>query len=449
MPLDEANLLQTLDAMLFSPYLSDPATGVALEVENTALALERPGRPIHSADYQNPWSPIHQQGNPIVTKRFSDLVDQAIALTTYYQPNGHQISAMYQQVLGAQVTSQTLSVAEKQQFEAADKLLFTVATVRDQKTGQLITTKVPSAVYRDYQRAKASYTRAVAVYNAQYMQYMRTPEGRETWPLLSASLHGAVDRALDDLVAAQATKVEDALTVIERVPDAIAQAFQDAQQLFTSSRQPDPMVPKAFFVPSYASPSDWSSEAEPWIEVAFSAQTRDQTMADAGTDTAVEFQLTEIAADRPSQLWSIAQQTFSLDSKTDRLSLRLEYELVTIERPWLHFSLFSLPNWHVAGIAPGQLSDGTRNQSADQMFPLLPQSFVVVRNLQISADWGQVDLDRIHAALAGDQPAAFAGFWLNQPGTYQAQFKDDTLTFPGIHLVGWINRLVPFSPPKL
>ena len=446
MPIDEANLLQTLDAMLFSPFLSDPATGVTLEgLENTAIVLERPGRPIHAADYQNPWSPNHHQGSPIVTKRFSNLVDQAIALTAYYQPNGHQISAMYQQVLGAQVTSPTPSVAEKQQSKAADQLLFTVATVRDQKTGQLITTKVPSAVYRNYQRAKVNYTHAVAAYNAQYMQYTRTSEGRETWPLLSASLHGPVDQASDDLVAAQATKVEDALDVIERMPDAIAQAFQDAQQLFTSSRQPDPTVPKEFFVPSYASPSDWSSESETWIEIAFSAQ----TIADAGTDTAVEFQLTEVAADRPSQLWSIAQQTFSLDPKTDRLSLRLEYELVTIERPWLHFSLFSLPNWHVSDIAPGQLSDGTRNQSADQMFPLLPQSFVAVRDLQISADWGQVDLERIHTALAGDQPAAFAGFWLNQPGVYQAQFKDDTLTFPGIHLVGWINRLVPFSPPKL
>ena len=122
-----------------------------------------------------------------------------------------------------------------------------------------------------------------------------------------------------------------------------------------------------------------------------------------------------------------------------------------IERPWLRVDLLGLPGWSIKNLAPGAFSSGSKTDQHTRLLPLIPQSFVVIRNLRIKAAWGKQDLERIQQVTSNSATTAFGLFLLSCSGTqtdrFESHFESDTLSTPDPQILGWINAITPFSPP--
>ncbi len=143
-----------------------------------------------------------------------------------------------------------------------------------------------------------------------------------------------------------------------------------------------------------------------------------------------------------------------LSSETSDLQISFRFCRVAIRRPWLMMSILKLQGWHFTGQSAGSFSTG-RTDSNPGSFPLLPTAFIAVRDLKIKGTWSQSD--RAIAELAASDtgntvafgPFALSGkYGSDQAGSvYKSQFDGQTLSVPGLQILGWMNQVVPFSPP--
>ncbi|AFY36079.1 hypothetical protein [Calothrix sp. PCC 7507] len=143
----------------------------------------------------------------------------------------------------------------------------------------------------------------------------------------------------------------------------------------------------------------------------------------------------------------------SLDQETSDLQISFRFCRVAIRRPWLTMSLLKLKGWKLASQEAGSLSTG-RIDNNPGLFPLLPTAFIAIRDLEIRGTWGKKDQAIAQMAASGSGTVGFGPFALNgrygtdQAGaTYTAKFDGQTLSAPGLQILGWINQVVPYSPP--
>lgn len=137
------------------------------------------------------------------------------------------------------------------------------------------------------------------------------------------------------------------------------------------------------------------------------------------------------------------------------LEISFRFCRVAIQRPWMRLSLMKLAGWHLTGQAAGSFSTG-QIQSNSGSFPLMPIAFIAVRDLQIRGTWSRKDRAIAELAAAGTGGnVAFGPFSLSgrygsdQAGSvYQSKFDGVTLSAPGLQVLGWINQVVPFTPPS-
>lgn len=458
MAINETQVMQAVYDLLFASVTTTPPGAPApTGFENAVITVENPGRPIRVADYHKAWSPGSKISDALATKRFAMLVDPAPAFAEQYQPNGHSISSLYQQVLGAQFATQQPTAIDRQAYDDAEKFLFREVTVTDEETRKKITKQVDSAIYRNYKQAKADYAKALATYHAHYLEFMKTAAGRQKWPLIGTTFRTPVDIAWNQLQAAEANRVEDALAALEQAGDQqLARVFKDANQQFLGYQRPDPTNPNQAFATSYALPSNWTDLSQAWAQVSIMSEATQTQVDRTGTSADLASTAPDREGSHEDSLWVIRQdqseERYALDSTTRSLSIQFEYSLVVIERPWLRVDLLGLPGWSIKNLAPGAFSSGSKTDQHTRLLPLIPQSFVVIRNLQIKAAWGKQDLERIQQVMSNSATTAFGSFLLScsstQTNRFESHFEHDTLSTPNPQILGWINTITPFSPPS-
>lgn len=120
---------------------------------------------------------------------------------------------------------------------------------------------------------------------------------------------------------------------------------------------------------------------------------------------------------------------------TDSFSTSFRVCRVDIERPWLDLALLGANDWWMFGVPGGAYSTGTTDSNPG-MFPLLTTSFVVIRDLKISANWSQDD--RKHLANA----ASFGFFDLRN-----GIVANNTIEVKGLQIIAWMSRVMPRLPP--
>lgn len=117
---------------------------------------------------------------------------------------------------------------------------------------------------------------------------------------------------------------------------------------------------------------------------------------------------------------------------TSQISIKFDYCLVHIGRPWLQNAFLNDHSWYVPGVPKGQVT----SSSVGTNFTLLPIGFVVIRNLVIEADWTSEDL--ANASLATD----FGPFKVTK------ESGANRLAHPGIQIIGWLLQKLPSLPPN-
>jgi hypothetical protein len=167
------------------------------------------------------------------------------------------------------------------------------------------------------------------------------------------------------------------------------------------------------------------------------------------------------------------------DTSTN-VSIELEWGLCRIERPWLVSDLFHMDGWYLVNAHKNSISDGTiegQVKNIQQLLPMIPTAFLVVRNVKITADnWGQAGeaLANAYSNYQGQTDdssssesgsAGFLGFGgsaahsqYDYHGDANNSASDDwgwsfhktgqkgTLTIDGSQIVGFIGEIVPACP---
>lgn len=120
---------------------------------------------------------------------------------------------------------------------------------------------------------------------------------------------------------------------------------------------------------------------------------------------------------------------------TNGYRLSFKYCRVNIDRDWFKLALLSTKNWYMFNTAAQEYSTGNADDNPG-MFPLLPVSFIVIRDLKITANWSQEDKRTLGQAVS------FGPFDIRQ-----RTLRQNTLEVKGLQIIAWISRLMPPLPP--
>jgi hypothetical protein len=118
------------------------------------------------------------------------------------------------------------------------------------------------------------------------------------------------------------------------------------------------------------------------------------------------------------------------------LSMRFDYRIVEVRRPWLSAEFLNSANWFASGLPARSVAAGSYAGTAGRL-DFVPVKFVVVKNLSITARWADED----RAFAAGDA-ASLGPFSL----VYK-RFENDTLSCPGLQIIAWFCQIMPPLPP--
>lgn len=456
------NMVQSIyDRIFDSVTKAEPGGKPLLQSATTLLSLCKPGMAINPKDYKNPWTPGNINGSQLSALNTAMLVDVAPKLNSLYTDSGNTVSQTYGQIMSSvNVKAQPPNPAIDQQLKDANSVLYRTINVTDPDTGEVTVKTIESQLYRDYQDNQSAYMAARAAYIAAYLDAQKSQSGKSTWPLLAPTLQLPVKSAYDKWRSNFADKIEQALAIMNTTSaNALSKAFDQAKKLFEGygailDESGSGMGPLTYR--SYLLPSDWYSptSSSKWTVV-------DISSGSVSTSSKSDFTSYGGSAGFNMGLWSVggsaghSSQNQHMNNETSGLRISFEYTVVNIRRPWITFNLLGIPGWDLSNLyAKGKISNGTKDGQDNSLMPALPTSFVVVRNIIISAKWAKSDWDLAKSQTSGGGSIGWGPFKIggsysssNSKETFTSSFADGKITVPGVQIIGWISQLVPYCPP--
>lgn len=471
---DSDVLVQRLYDRIFDFLTEGDGGGPAFDPAKIFFTLEPRGRIIDPKDFADAWTPSNPNGSREAAGNICDIADEAPILCARHTAGPAKVSELYEQVLRATIT------ADEQPSEAAKNAY--------RKANDFLNAQVPnpnapgrvsprqSQVYQTYQIDRIAYQNAASAFRSAYAAARADLELEAAWPPRAASLQAAVERTWSAWRAAQADEVESALAILESSGvEQVKRAFADAADLLDSFKmQFDEGEPRRC---SLLLPADWSqpSVSDSWPNVHF-----DNARAAANPNS--DYLKCPRAGGFSVGLWSAGDRpsssspSFHSDASADSVKISYQYALISICRPWLAGHLFSLPGWRVTvakkrrwladllfnmpgwrmvPMKKGALSSGSRAGQERALFPLLPQAFLAIKNLEITGNFSSSELREANGlidagASVGWGPFAVSG--LHSRGGSEEPVKGAAdsagIRAPFVQIIGWVNDILPFCPPE-
>ncbi|WP_157882571.1 hypothetical protein [Streptomyces silvensis] len=460
MAIDQKQLLQSIYDAIFDALTVTPS-GIGggqpiLRRASTYMSLQLPGNPVDSAQFANPWSPSNPNGSVAASENFATLVDPVPLLTPSYAVGGVSTDTVYGEIVRANVNAQQPDPEGQKAYEKAFNTLFVDGQDFDEN-GLPVTVKVDSPLYRNYKNKFQLYNAALLSYTTNFLQYdLSKPEDQRKWAILAPVLRAPVDLAYQDLQAASPGVVESALATLGQFQQSsLAGIFSRARQTYLQTRRGSLVDPNIFWHLCEAFPGNWFAESGATNFTALTLQSsrlrlnEESRFSRYGSGGGINLGLWRVGA-----AGSTERTQYSLQTETSNMTISFRFGRIEIRRRWLDASLMSLRGWSTAGRRPGDYSTGEVNDKNEGIFSLLPSSFILARDIKISADWGSTDLQRATQSTSirgsvGFGPFSLSGSYQNSSSTrrFASSFDGTTLTVPGAQIVAWLSSVVPYSPP--
>jgi hypothetical protein len=252
-----------------------------------------------------------------------------------------------------------------------------------------------------------------------------------TWRVLKPELIPILveRKRFEDLTLAAAT-LESAEPVSVRI-DRLAQIAPEVRARLTP-REAAPALTSLLGV------------APPAIEVAVAAapSTRSPKILTARLPTeATEVELVQPQIDLSvleATYFAIGNETTPTSVESTSISVSFEYQLITLQRPWLPVALLINQYWCLPGYEAGQLV----HAATESVQPGIPVAFVALRRLHLAGAWSSRDVEVIPAAQSLG-PLSLVGRTVTNQGNQSL-----TIDCPGLQIVAWICQPLPGLPPS-
>ena len=462
MSIDDKKMLQTMydyiyDSLTVGPSIGGGPNSRASGRSNTFLTMDLPGTPVDVSQFANEWTPSNPDGTTVATENFARFIDIIPNLSAKHSASGNSLESVYgNEVLNANVNPPPPDPVKQAAFDQAYALLNVDGTDFDDM-GRPITVKVDSPILSNYKKKLNAYDAAVTGYMTAFLGYdLSKPADQRAWSILSPRLQTPVTLAWNDFQASQPGRVEAALATIgQDQASSLAKRFSDVRAQFNQTKLGSILQPGTTYHWAQAFPANWfaSSAAQNFAQVTLTSNkyyaSSSSHFSSWGGSAGVSFGLFSIGGSAGS---SRTQKNTSSDTSNLQISFRMAR--VELRRPWFDPLLLSLGGWSVHGRQRAAYSDGTGNGTNHGVFPLYPTSFIVTRDVQISASWGHTDMELISKNVHGGGGFSIGPFTVSGSGSssssstrVNSSFDGKTITVPGLHVIGWMNQVVPLSPP--
>lgn len=449
-------LVQRLYDSIFTMLTGSSDGGpAAYDPNKTFITLNKGGQLINPADFRNQWSPGNLDGSTDSTQRFAELVDDIPNFSSIHTPSGRRVSEMYQQLLRATVTADATSDPTKRKAYT-DAWKFLHQTIVDEESGK--EREIASDLDTDYDNNEALWRQKQTEFFQAFMAAMATPETKRTWPMLAPSLAGPVKTAFSKWRTNKADQVEASRATLQTSGvEQVKRAFADAQFVFDSYPiGTEGGTSVANTRRSTAMPSNWftSDNLNRW-------PTYKWEYSKSTTNTNSDYTKYGGSAGFSVGLWSFganvggSSEHFHSDANAEAVKLEFKWALVNVRRAWMSPFLFGLPNWKTDIAPKGGFSSGTRNGQGNTMFPLLPMAFLAVKDVTVSANFSQAEVDRAKKAISTGGKVGWGPFSVG--GNYEHGSSREHVagtvggtgfTMPGVQIIGWVNQILPMCPPE-
>jgi hypothetical protein len=456
----ENQLIQSIYDRIYNLVTYSPSGSQVpvFNAQTTFVQIVPLGLPVSPADLANAASPINPGGSLTAAEMFSRLVDPIPALSADYTPTTNTVSGIYGEIVGSADASEEPSDQAVSQYNQAYNFLNQTTTITDY-TGAQTTQVQPTAIYANYQQNQLAYLSALAAYQTAMGNYdLTNPQQQRQWQANSPLLQAAVTQAWNTWRGQGAAQVEQALGVINTtVNSAVRTILTNAQQAFTQSVLQPQLTGDTQWHLSYAMPTTWADATVNNLYAQFQLSS-----SNLQTNSSSNYTSYGGGGAFSNGLWSVGgsfqHSTGSQSQQTQASNVQISMDVAVVEimRPWLNGSIFGMSGWNMgAAFPPGAISTGSLSTATAQtVMPLIPTAFVAARNVQITGDWGEQDMQAIQSATSGSASVGWGPFQISgsyssssSQSSFSSTFQNGTITIPGLQIIAFVSQVLPEVPP--
>ncbi|SFL42741.1 hypothetical protein [Proteiniphilum acetatigenes] len=461
----EKQLLEAIYDRLFDAVTYQPQGGKNPFTEDETFIHFSKNAAVDVKSFANPRTPSNPLGDQKTSEEFARMVDQISPLTLEWENSNSPLSETFANIVNSANANTQPDEKAKDMYEKAYNYLHPVIKEVNPFTGEETTSVTDSQDYITYQKNIDDYVNATGKYRDEYNKYLaKLEKGKKNadreWQASEPKLANDIKRALQNITAGNGKYVEQALQIMETtVNDGIRVALTKAQEAVKDDRwiaSSLGLVNKWLF--SYPSPANWTDDknlnfTELEISGGNTKQRSKSTEHRFGVDTTVNYGLWRV---RASAEGNFEHKNSSTD--TDSLSISCKIAKVNIMRPWFNESLFRLPSWSTnlvktkGGISNGKID--TSNKAG--YLPMYPVAFIIAKDIKIRAEFSHEDAEFIKQAVTGRASVGFGPFSIGGSYGYgkteeklNSDFQNGTIKVPGMQIIAWVSRVVPFSPQEV
>jgi hypothetical protein len=206
---------------------------------------------------------------------------------------------------------------------------------------------------------------------------------------------------------------------------------------------------------SYPSPADWTDDNNPnFTELKISGGNTKlrskSTEHSFSVDTNINYGLWRVKASAGGDF-----QHSNSSADKDSIEISAKIAKVNVMRPWFSESLFRLGSWsnnqfpEEGGVSNGKID----SSNASGYIPMYPVAFIVAKDITIKADFSHEEEEHIKQSLKTSVSVGFGPFSIGGSYGYgksednlDSDFQNGEIKVPGMQIIGWVSRVVPFSP---
>lgn len=452
----EQKVLSTLYDRLYDIITYNPGGGKTPQFDKATTFLQMAkNNAINPKDFANAVNPANPGGSLATAEAFSRMADSIPAVQVEYVTSGSAVDNVFGNIVNGANSNDKPDPEQLELYRQAYNYLNTTREQTDFKGNKKIVTE-PSDIFLNYQTQQLGYYSAISAYRSAYNSYDLTdPKQQREFQANAPLLQAAVDQAWQKYRAADASLVEEALATLDTsVNSAVRNVLENARKTYKdgSLASNDTGLPNWHL--SYAMPTDWTDpDAAGFSKFTLKSSYLNKSASSSATAYGG-------GASWNAGLWSVGGGVEGSEGRTQSHMDASEFELsaeiatVRIQRSWLDGTIFLMKKWFMSGFDVGSISSG-KLQGLNGMMPLLPQTFVVARNIKISSSFTTEDKSHIEKAISGTTTVGWGPFKISghyshksSQDTFNSTFDGGTLTVPGMQIIGWVSAIVPFSPPQ-
>lgn len=449
---DLAGALQDLLRRIIDKVLGGPTHGKGGEPLRDVVYMQLPlGQSIDPRDHSFPWDPAGgdsssdvqddgklgaaavqaatKDGAPVPDKKLQHAMESArntavrfdsmmrVTDDGSFRPftSAGTISSSYEAIItkAQGIPAPPLPADIQKQIDDAMHVLYVFDDAGKQKG--------KTKAFKNYQDLRQAYADAETTFANAEAAAMSNAALGQVWPVTQKSFKAAVDNAYDDWRSADAEIIENALESVKSIGGSIgdhflaqARTLYDAWNLGLSgavaantpytqvmpSSWYDPNDKENGFTGITASSSSFQSFSASHSAKAASSWYQGHSSSTSGSGGGMICGVTfggsagHSDANQHSGADTSGSQASNFGSSMSNVSIKLEFGLCNIYRPWLLRELFVIDGWYLPGQKDKMVSDGTIGGQVgnddSHLLPMIPTQFLVVRNVVITADgWGQ------------------------------------------------------------